>query len=307
MALSDFILLRSEREDVCAAALLDAVAQALGQEAPLCAVSPAWKHGGELLGRCDPLTKIYEETAFLQTIYEAGWAKELRFAALDRVTAAKPEVYLAPLLPVFQLFGAGEDALRGVPLAPSQWPTDPRLLRGGFLPWPQNLWLFGLLEPTDPKPSPMLRAAAAEFCLPAQNARSFLVPWTQPLQVESAQLRRLFDHAEEVFTLPQESALRLVQLLHYLAERLQLALPPQTQERFARFFSVCLACGMTAREAFDAFLFHHALRPLENADPAVLRYELPGLRVFLAQLAGQRALPLTAALLEGLVDGMGRK
>jgi uncharacterized protein YjeT (DUF2065 family) len=143
-----------------------------------------------------------------------------------------------------------------------------------------------------------------EFCLPdGQGAGAFLTPLQQPSFLPARQLRDLFAHAREVYPLPEE-ALRLYGLAEqYLAEHMELSLGPRAQAQLRSFGSVSLACGLRPVEALDGFFYHKAMRRLECAEAGVLKYELPGLRRFLAETFGRKALPLTAEYLESLAGG----
>jgi len=295
MAASDFLLLRGENPPLfCRAA-----AAAWGQEIELV---PA-RGGdtgplGDLLGEPGPAAGQYRETELLRAVYEAGYREGAAFAVLEDVTAA-PARSLARLLPPLSLSHNNTGLVRKIALAETAWPGDPALLEDGALPWPGNLWVIGTLPPEAPPPSSQLCAPAMEFCLPAAREAK-LAPLENPSPVGAAQLRGLFARAREACALPEESLRHFALLEQYLAEHMELSLGAQALPQLRSFGGVCLACGLRPNEALDGFLYHRALRRLETADPAALKYELPGLRRFLAETFGRRALPLTAAYLDRL-------
>ncbi|MDR3313778.1 MAG: hypothetical protein LBS96_04900 [Oscillospiraceae bacterium] len=305
MAVSDLLLLYTEEGQT--AALPNAIAQAMGQPLELTTVQPSWRSPADLLGQSSPATKLYEETHFLRLLYEASWRKGVNLFALQPLMAAPPESYLAPLLPLLELRAAvGQSdpaAHRSLSLTESAWPNDPKRLEGGKLPWPDGLWLLGLLAPGDPPPPPRLRATAMEFCVPAPRTKTFLVPWTQPLPVEAAHLRSLFANAAELYKLPQVMRSRFDALAEHLATQMQCSLGADAAEKLERFAAVCLACGMSSREAVDAYLWHHALRRLQPLEPASLRHQLPALRDFLSETFEKRSIPLAMGLVEGWIKG----
>lgn len=295
MAAADFILLRCEERNAGEGALLfcKAVAAAWGREIDLTVVRPHWSRPTYLLGEAGPQVWQYQETPFLRALYEAGWQEGACFAALENVTAAPPEGYLKPLLAALRC----ARGMRELPLAQDSWPGDPLLLRGGALPYPENLWLLGTLPPEEPPPA-YLRGVAMEFCLPALREKPFLASLAGPSGLPARQLRALFAQAMETHALPEEP-LRLARALEeYLAARMELSLGAEMQPLLLRFGSVCLACGLRPGEALDGFFYHKALRRLENADPVTLHYELPGLRRFLKETFGRNALPLTMEYLD---------
>jgi hypothetical protein len=257
-------------------------------------VQPDWQSGAALLGQCNALTKRYDETPFLLGLYEAGWTQSVRFALLERATAAPPDTYLSPLLP---LLGLKRQAHCGLQLADSQWPADPALLREGFLPLPDNLWLFAACDAQDPPWPAHLAPTAMEFCLPALEEKTFLVPWSEPISLRAVRLRKNFEYARECYPLPEELAQRFAALEDYLAQQLHLSLGAQCGELLARFAPVCFACGLTAAQTMDGFLYHKALRRLESADPVALRYEMKALQAMLTKTFGQHSLPLSIAYL----------
>ncbi len=305
MAVSELLLIRAE--DGPPAAVPNAIAQTLGQELKLVVAQPGWRASSDLLGQCSAATKRYEETPFLRLLYEAGWRKEVILCAIQDFMAALPERYLAELLPLLELrtplhggANAGAPKRRNLHLADSAWPNDPMRLENGRLLWPEGLWLLGLLNAGDPSPSPRLREIAMEFCVPAPVDKAFLVPWTQSLPIEAAHLRALFDHAAELYRLPSQMRGRYDALEEYLAAQMQLSFGAKSAERLERFAAVCLACGMSSREAVDSYLWHHALRRLDTLEPAALRHLLPGLREFLGKTFEKRSIQMTMGLVETL-------
>lgn len=315
MAVSDLLLLRGEDSPPAAAGvtghpamgLASAVAQAMGRELDMVTVQAHWRGSADLLGRCGAATKIYEETHFLRLLYEAGLRKGPSLVAFQRFMAAPPERWMAELLPLLELRTPSRkdewirtDERRSLRLAESSWPNDPRLLREGSLPWPEGVWLLGLLGADDPAPPPRLREIAMEFTVPAQAVKPFLVPWTQPLPMETAHLRGLFDHAAELYKLPLQMRGRWDALEEYLAAQLQLNLGARSGERLERFAATCLACGMTSRDAVDSYLWHHALRKLDTLEPAALRHLLPGLSDFMVKTFERRSVPMAMEYLRGL-------
>jgi len=310
MAASDFLLLRTAGKSGSANSntgsdspliFCRAVAAAWGQDLEIAPMQPGWN---SLLGEPAPDARRYRETDLLRAIYEAGYKEGVRFAVLEGIAAA-PERCLSQLLPLLALSHTqprtGANLARQITLADTAWPGDPVLLQNGALPWPGNLWVIGTPAAGAPPPSPQLRAAAMEFFLPGQQgAKAFLTPLENPAALPARQLRGLFAHAREVYALPEE-ALRLYALVEqHLAEHMELSLGAQSAAQLRAFGSVCLACGLRPNEALDGFFFHKAMRRLEVADAAALKYELPGLRRFLAETFGRRALPLTIEYLESL-------
>jgi len=302
MAASDFLLLRSEDAERGPLTLCRAIAAAWGENIEITPMQPGWTRPADLLGEPDPAARRYRETDFLRAVYEAGYSEGVNITVLEGVTAAPPRC-LSELLPLLSLSHNRTNLARQLPLAQTSWPGDPLLLKNGALPWPGNLWLAGTLPLGAPPPSQQLRAAAMEFCLPSQQgARTFLAPLERPAPLTAKQLRSLFTHAREVFPLPEET-LRLYGLVEqHLAEFMELSLGAQSQAQLRSFGSVCLACGLRPNEALDGFFYHKALRRLDCADPGALKYELPGLRRFLGETFGKRALPLTMGFLERLAE-----
>ncbi|MDR2687602.1 MAG: hypothetical protein LBB75_07605 [Oscillospiraceae bacterium] len=300
MAASDFLLLRGDDGGLGPLAFCRAVAAAWGQDIEIAPVE-----GGDLLGGPDPAARRYRETQLLRAVYEAGYREGVSFAVLEGVADA-PERRLSRLLPLLALSHNAANLARQITLADSAWPGDPVLLQNGALPWPGNLWVIGALPPGSPALSPQLRAAAMEFCLPGQRgAKAFLTPLEHPAALPARQLRGLFAHAREVYALPEET-LRLYALVEqHLAEHMELSLGAQSGAQLRAFGSVCLACGLRPAEALDGFFCHKAMRRLEYADAGALKYELPGLRRFLAETFGRRALPLTSEYLEFVQNDVG--
>jgi hypothetical protein len=340
MAVSDLVLLSGERAAAYPDALCKAFGPAsahFGAGASSVPVQPGWQDPSPLLGRFHPHTKQYEEPPFLRAVYEAGWRGEVCGVVLDGFTNAPPEDWFAPWLrmldlPDRELSSAvsaavpgvsggnpwapaspeGErafldpllgEARRSVALAPSQWPTDPRLLRDGQLVLPETVWFFGTLPSGEPLPGGRLFSGAMELHLPAPG-HSFPAPWTEALPLQAATLRKLFAAARETNPTPPEFRRRVQLLEQYLADRLRVIFGPKLAWQMLRFVPVCRACGLSDREAMDGWLAHRALRRLAAADPAALTYELPALREFIQTRFGRRALPLSMSYLDELESSL---
>ncbi|MDR2752856.1 MAG: hypothetical protein LBB50_00925 [Oscillospiraceae bacterium] len=326
MAAAEVLLVRGEDEEE-SLLFCQAMAAALGQRVEVTQVQPHWRGSADLLGAMAPGGKHFDESDFLCTLYRAHYQDSVCFAVLRDIDAAPPAGYLRALLPLLGLRrteGDGLAGLRQISLCGTAWPGDPLLLREGNLPWPENLWLLGTFAPlraaaegsagtektiagaAKPKGDSIegaLRAAAMEFCVPAQlsTGSAFLAALAKPMYLPAAHLRSLFAHAAETYVLPGELLRRYGLLRQYLADHLDLSMGAAADRQLERFGSVCLACGLRPEELLDGFLYHKGLRCLEGLHPALLKYELPGLRRFLAAEFGKRGLPMTVQYL-GRVD-----
>ena len=295
MAASDFLLLRGGEAEHAPLAFCRAVAAAWGQSIEITPVQPDWNSPADLLGAPDPVTRSYRETELLRAVYEAGYAEGVNFAVLEGVTAAPAQCF-SQLLPLLSL---SHNPARKITLADSAWPGDPLLFQNGTLSWPGNLWTVGTLPPGAPVPARQLCAAAMEFRLPGkQKAKAFLAPLEDPDPLPARQLRDLFTRAHESFALPEDCLRQYAMTEQYLAEQMELSLGAQAQPQLRTFGSVCLACGLRPAEALDGFFYHAGLRRLEQASDTALKYGLPGLRRFMGETFGKRAMPLTMGYLE---------
>lgn len=256
--------------------LLQAAAASVGQEAQLI---PACRPP---LGSQDTATKLYRETRLLRVLYEAGYQSAPWFAVLEG----------APLSAITQAAERGP-ALR---LVGDAWPGDPALLREGVLEYPENLWIF------------CMGACAAQVPVglhihmenAKEDAKTEIPCAPEPLALSAGWLRGLFARAPMAYPVPADIQALFTRTAAYLADRLDVSVDARTERQMPQFISVCLACGLRPPEALDAFYYQRALRRLENADPHLLRYELPGFGRFLDETFGKSAMPLTRAFTNNL-------
>ena len=282
MAVSDLIVLRGE-----AAGLPQAVAAALSQEAEIVSL----RYAENALGMWDAATKLYHEKRLLRVIYEAGYQSAPCFAVLENAGTAAPEGLAA----IWRTASMGRGPARALHLVNDTWPGDPLLLRGGSLPYPENLWLFAVAK-QDAAPI----AAPMQLYISLQDEKAEIPQVLKPMEISAARLRELFREALAEHPIPKEITKLFAQTADYLAEHLDYAVDAQTQRQMAPFIGVCLACGLQAKQALDAFLAHKALRRLESADEFLLRHELAGLERFLKDTFGKNGTPLTHDFTKGL-------
>jgi len=281
MAVSDLIVLRGE-----AAGLPQAVAAALGQQAEIVSL----RHAEGALGAWDATTKMYSEKRLLRVIYEAGYQSAPCFAVLENAETAAPEGLAA----IWRTASAGRGPARALRLVNDTWPGDPLLLRGGTLPYPENLWLFAAAK------QEAVLAAPMQLTINLQENGAEISPVPKPIEISAARLRELFREAVAEYPIPEEITKLFAQTAEYLAEHLDYSIDAQTQRQMAPFIGVCLACGLPPKNALDAFLYHKALRRLETADEFLLRHELAGFERFLNDTFGKNGMPLTHDFTKGL-------
>jgi len=276
MAVSRLVALTGK----AAAMLPEAAASALGRLTEL--IPP--RQG--LFGSMDAVTKRCHETRLLRVIYEAGYQSAPCFAVINDIAAASPE-------DIARLAGMGPEPSQALRLAGSAWPGDPVMLREGALPYPDNLWIFGVAREA---------ASASPMRLHVGGGNDPMeIPYgLQPIELSNRRLRELLRAASEEYPLPEEIGAGLIKTAEYLAGRLDMSIDAQTERQMPGFIGVCLACGLRPVSALDAFFYHKALRRLEYADPFLLRYELPGLQRFLEDTFGKNGMPLMGDFIKDL-------
>ena len=115
-------------------------------DAIIASVQPSWRDRTELFGYFNEFTKKFNETEVLKGLYVAGYTDDVYVTVLDEMNIARVEYYFAEMLSILEMPSRDEWIIE---LVPSVWDNDPKMLKGGKLQIPGNMWYIGTINNDD--------------------------------------------------------------------------------------------------------------------------------------------------------------
>ena len=72
-------------------------------DAKIISVQPSWRDRTEMIGYLNEFTKKFNETDFLEAVYEATYRTDINFVVLDEMNLARVEYYFADFLSLLEM------------------------------------------------------------------------------------------------------------------------------------------------------------------------------------------------------------
>jgi hypothetical protein len=280
-----------------------AFAQAVGAGAAVVEVQAGWRDRQDLIGHYNTFEGRYEETRFVQALYEAqcpAYADCLYLVVLDEINLSHPEQYFSDLNSLLER--SHEE--HHITLTNAAKGELPQLLSNGNLRIPENAWFVGTANQDDTTvgfaEKTYDRAHVQE--LPEQPVPFDPEPPAARRPLSYTALTKLFSDAVERYD--DDAALGIAYLREYpgerLRERFDVRWGARFDQRVGRFIAVLRACGGTLDEAVDHVLATKILRKMKDRHD-VLRGDIDDLYELIEtssqELHDTAALPLSLDVL----------
>jgi len=253
-------------------------------------VQPMWKERTDLLGYYNEFTKRFNETLFLQKMYEASYSRDMYVTVLDEMNIARVEYYFAEFLSLLELPDAEQ---RTVEIVSDTWENDPALLTDGRLRLPDNMWFVGTANNDDSTFAISDKVYDRAMVLNLDGkSEPFRAPKTQKTPISAERFRALCEEAEGEYALSRRNLRRLEELDRYLISRFRVTFGNRIMNQIRRYVPIYVACGGTETEALDDILAKKVLRKLETQNPIYLRHAAEELIAFIDGLFGEDRMPI---------------
>jgi len=265
----------------------------------ICAVQPSWRDRTELIGYLNEFTKRFNETEFLEGIYEFTYRDDIGFVVLDEMNLARVEYYFAEILSTLEMPNSDEWI---IDIVPDSWATDPKHVINGRLKLPTNLWFIGTANNDDSTFS--ITDKVYDRAVPIQidtKSTAFECEDSKPMQVESKYLAKLFDEAKEKYPVSDEIFKKLEALDFFVIEHFRLAFGNRIVKQMRDFIPVYVACGGTEIGAFDYMFTYKVLKKFEGLNLAFLKDNMKKMIVYLDKTFGKDTMPYAKSFLERLI------
>ena len=123
-----------------------AMGKFFGHDSHIIAVQPSWRDRAEMMGYLNEFTKKFNETEFLESIYETTYRNDPNFVVLDEMNLARVEYYFAEFLSLLEMPDTDQWL---IDIVPDTQPGDPNHLVKGKMLLPQNVWFIGTANKDD--------------------------------------------------------------------------------------------------------------------------------------------------------------
>lgn len=275
------------------------LAYALGSfidnETTVASVQPSWRDSTEIFGYFNEFTKKFNETAILESMYEANYSDELFITLLDEMNISRVEYYFAEMLSVLELPNK-KDWI--VELVPNEWPNDPVKLDEGKIKIPENMWYIGTINNDDS--TFMITDKVYDRAMPISiddKCEAFEAPVTDKLKVSYKYLASKFTEASEKYPVNEENLEKIGQLDRYVIDHFRLAFGNRIVKQLKDFVPAFVACGGDELVAIDYLIAHKILRKFDQLNLAYIKDEIDGLINYLDKLFGTDKTPECKAYL----------
>jgi hypothetical protein len=248
-------------------------------------VQPSWRDRTEMIGYLNEFTKKFNETDFLEAIYEATYRTDITFVVLDEMNLARVEYYFADFLSLLEMPHPSEWL---VDLVPDQGIGDPIHLKNGKILIPQNIWFVGTANKDDSTftitDKVYDRVASIEMNVKATEIDA---PPTEGIHISYEYLNSLFKAAQAVYKLSDKAKDNLAKLDVFITEKFQITFGNRIMKQIHTFIPVYIACGGDETEGLDYLVARKIIRKFETLNLPFLQKEIEMLIAYINKLFGK--------------------
>ncbi len=232
-------------------------------------VQPMWKERTDLLGYYNEFTKKYKVTDLLEGMYKANYSNDMFITVLDEMNVARVEYYFAEFLSMLEI--ADEDK-RNLMVISEVWPNDPKLLVGGRIKVPNNMWYIGTANNDDSTFSIADKVYDRAMVMNLdEKAEPFEAPMTSGNNVSIYHWNELVASAYEEYEITSVNLRRINELSKYMIKTYQLSFGNRIMKQIRQYVSLMIACGGEEIEAIDDIIAKKVLRKLESCNPILVK------------------------------------
>lgn len=262
-------------------------------------IQPMWKERTDLIGYYNEFTKKFNETTFLQTLYEANYSKNMYITLLDEMNIARIEYYFAEFLSLLELPNPEK---RYIDVVSDKWKNDPALLRNGQIKLADNIWFVGTANNDDTTFSISDKVYDRAMILNLDyKSEIFTAPATNKVHLSAERFGQLIAEALKEYEVTKRNIKRLEALDKYLIEHFHITFGNRIRKQILTYIPVFLSCGGDELDALDDILAKKLMRKLEMQNPVYLRNASEGFLSFIDELFGQDKMRSCKAYISRLV------
>ena len=254
-------------------------------DAIIASVQPSWRDRTELFGYFNEFTKKFNETEVLKGLYLAGYTDDVYVTVLDEMNIARVEYYFAEMLSILEM--PSRDAWI-IELVPSVWDNDPKMLKGGKLQIPGNMWYIGTINNDDSTFAVTDKVYDRAMPIDINDKGQVFEPTdTDAMNINSSYLEGLFADAKAKYPLTSEMEQKINDMDDYVIKHFRIAFGNRIVKQMKDFVATYVACGGTEVDGVDYYIARKILRKFEQLNLAYIRDEIDPFIDFLDKSFGK--------------------
>lgn len=245
-----------------------ALARAVGGGCKVVPVQAGWRDRQDLLGHHNAFEDLYQETEFVQALYEAQCAEyrdRVYVIVLDEMNLSHPEQYFADLLSALER----KEGERELELTHREPRVYPKLLRAGrFLSVPSNVWFFGTAnhDETTKDFADKTYDRSHVMELPREHERFQIRDWENRAPLGVGALRAAFARAASTYVQAAADAYRAIEkhLSQPLSVGFRIGWGNRLDRHVRAYVPVVIAAGGSLCEAVDHVVATKLVRKIHD-------------------------------------------
>ena len=254
-------------------------------DAIIASVQPSWRDRTELFGYFNEFTKKFNETEVLKGLYLAGYTDDVYVTVLDEMNIARVEYYFAEMLSILEMPSRDEWIIE---LVPSVWDNDPKMLHGGKLQIPGNMWYIGTINNDDSTFAVTDKVYDRAMPIDINDKGQVFEPTdTDAMNINSSYLEGLFADAKAKYPLTSEMEQKINDMDDYVIKHFRIAFGNRIVKQMKDFVATYVACGGTEVDGVDYYIARKILRKFEQLNLAYIRDEIDPFIDFLDKSFGK--------------------
>lgn len=276
-----------------------AMGKFFNHDSAIISVQPSWRDRAEMIGYFNEFTKKFNETDFLKALYESNYRDDVNYIILDEMNLARIEYYFAEFLSIMEMPNVADWK---IDIVPDQWANDPKLMQGGKILVPQNLWFVGTANRDDSTFT--ITDKVYDRAIPIEmNYRAAYIdaPFTDNVHMSYEYLANLFETGVENHQIDNKLLDKLLKLDEFVAEKFKITFGNRIMRQIKVFVPAFVACGGSELEALDYIIARKIFRKFESLNILFLKNEIIQLISLLDKLFGKNAFKECQEYLNGLL------
>ena len=271
----------------------------LSNEALIVPVQPMWKERSDLIGYYNEFTRKFNETPFLEKMYEANYKNDIFITVLDEMNIARIEYYFAEFLSLLEI--PNENG-RFLDVISASDKTDPKKLKNGQIKLPKNMWFIGTANNDDSTFAVSDKVYDRAMVLNLdKKAESFDVENNKKLRITANRFEALCNRAKKEYKLRFRNKHRITEFDLYLQKEFKFSFGNRIMKQINAYIPVFIACGGDEMDAIDDILSKKVIRKLESANGVYLKRKKDELLKTLDDIFGYNKMPICKAMIESMV------
>ena len=271
----------------------------LSNEALIVPVQPMWKERSDLIGYYNEFTRKFNETPFLEKMYEANYKNDIFITVLDEMNIARIEYYFAEFLSLLEI--PNENG-RFLDVISASDKTDPKKLKNGQIKLPKNMWFIGTANNDDSTFAVSDKVYDRAMVLNLdKKAESFDVENNKKLRITANRFEALCNRAKKEYKLRFRNKHRITEFDLYLQKEFKFSFGNRIMKQINDYIPVFIACGGDEMDAIDDILSKKVIRKLESANGVYLKRKKDELLKTLDDIFGYNKMPICKAMIESMV------